>query len=501
MEGIKNKIIYFYILYFMKKKSMIINIIFNAIKTVLNLLFPLITFPYASRVLGVENIGLVQYYNSIISYFIIFAGLGVSYYAVREGTKYRDDKDSLSKFSSELISILLITTFISYIMLFIIFFTNRSSFDEKLLVISSLSIMFSSLSLEWIYQIKEDFVYISLRSFCFHIISFISLILFVKSKNDYYIYAILHVISCGGSSILNILNSKKYITFLKVKVLDLKKHIKPILIIFGSSIATTIYMNMDTVMIGYINGSYDVGLYTVSVKVNQALKMLISSVSTVMLSRLSYYINTNQIHKYKQLLSTGVNSIFLILIPCAFGLIILSEQVIILFSGNEYIQASFASKILSINIIFSVIDTILYYQVLLPFKKEKEACFATIVGAVVNLVLNMYAIKYYSFNGAAVTTLLSEICVFIVLLYYANQSINIRKYINEIYYYIIASVPIFFIGKYCISNYSNYIITIFSTVFISIVIYIPIILIIKKEYILIIQNIRSNTLNRRTNEN
>ena len=187
MEGIKNKIIYFYILYFMKKKSMIINIIFNAIKTVLNLLFPLITFPYASRVLGVENIGLVQYYNSIISYFILFAGLGVSYYAVREGTKYRDDKDSLSKFSSELISILLITTFISYIMLFIIFFTNRSSFDEKLLVISSLSIMFSSLSLEWIYQIKEDFVYISLRSFCFHIISFISLILFVKSKNDYYI--------------------------------------------------------------------------------------------------------------------------------------------------------------------------------------------------------------------------------------------------------------------------------------------------------------------------
>ena len=173
MEGIKNKIIYFYILYFMKKKSMIINIIFNAIKTVLNLLFPLITFPYASRVLGVENIGLVQYYNSIISYFILFAGLGVSYYAVREGTKYRDDKDSLSKFSSELISILLITTFISYIMLFIIFFTNRSSFDEKLLVISSLSIMFSSLSLEWIYQIKEDFVYISLRSFCFHIISFI----------------------------------------------------------------------------------------------------------------------------------------------------------------------------------------------------------------------------------------------------------------------------------------------------------------------------------------
>lgn len=484
----------------MKKYNMAVNIIFNGFKTIFTILFPLITFPYASRVLGVDNIGLVQYYNSIISYFILLATLGISFYAIRQGCKYKNDREKLSRFSSELIFILVCTTIISYLLLFVLIIFSTSTFDIKLLVICSFNIVFCAFNFDWLYQIKEDFVYISIRSFIFQIISLILLFIFVKSEKNYYIYAIIMVISNGGSSILNIINSRKYIRLVKIKLKNLKCHIRPILIIFGSSVATTIYMNLDTVMIGAINGTYDVGLYTVAIKLNQALKMIISSISTVILARLSFYVANGNLKEYEDLLRKSINIIFFILIPCCFGLIILSSQVITIFSGEQYIEANFASKVLSINVIFSVIDTILYYQVLLPFKRENQACFATIVGAIINLTLNLFAIKYFSINGAAITTLTAEIGVFCILFYYSNKEVKLMSSVKDILFYLVAGIPVLFIGKYVTCFINNCIFSVMLTIMISILVYLPIVIFMRINNIILMKYFLKNILYRRKNE-
>ena len=100
-----------------KRKSLKINALLNTIQTIISMLFPLITFPYASRVLGVDNIGRYNFGNSIVSYFVLLAGLGISTYGVREGAKYRDKKKEFEEFVQNIFSINLYSTLLAYFLL------------------------------------------------------------------------------------------------------------------------------------------------------------------------------------------------------------------------------------------------------------------------------------------------------------------------------------------------------------------------------------------------
>ena len=162
--------------------------------------------------------------------------------------------------------------------------------------------------------------------------------------------------STTGNCFFNLFNARKYIDFSVKNELNIKKHIKPIMIIFGTSLATSIYLNLDTVMLGALKGSFAVGSYTASVKVVQAVKSLINSISNVLFPRLSNYLKKKKIKEYKILFYNGLRGIIVVTLPSAIGLCMLSKEIIYLFSGIEYIQAWKSSMILAINIIFSVID-------------------------------------------------------------------------------------------------------------------------------------------------
>ena len=210
-----------------KQKSIKINLIMNTIKTLMSLIFPLITFPYASRILGATGIGRVNYASSIVSYFSMFAALGISTYAVREGARIRDDKEKFSKFSREMLNINLCTTFIAYCALAVFLALPILGNYKKLLVISSLSIIFTTIGTEWIFTIKEEYAYITKRAILFQIISLILLFVLVKNKNDYYWYAALTVISSGGSAFFNLWHSRKIVDWKQKKErLEYRKHLK-----------------------------------------------------------------------------------------------------------------------------------------------------------------------------------------------------------------------------------------------------------------------------------
>lgn len=447
------------------EKSISKNFIFNFIKTLLNLLFPLITFPFASRVLGVDNLGKVQYCNSIISYFSLIASLGISLYAVRQGSKYRDNKSELSKFSKEILIINSCSLLLAYslFIMYLLFFFYKPYY--MLIVICSFTMFFSTFAIDWLYQIKEDYAYITMRSFAIQLFSLILLILLVKTENDYVIYAFISIIGSSGSFIFNIWNARKYIEIRKVNSIELKKHIKPIFTIFGISIASSIYLNLDTVMLGSMVNTVAVGLYSSASKVSQIVKMLITAFSNVLFPRLSNYVARNKLKEYKKLFYISIKLILCLSIPAAMGMVMLSKEIIILFSGEAYVQASLAAKILSINIIFSIIDGALYYQVLLPFGKEKFASFGTAIGAFVNLILNFFMIPIFSFHGAAFTTLLSEMCVFIMLYYYANKILNLKCILIGMIRYVLYSIPIVllcFVFRMFLSNISLIISSVFG---------------------------------------
>lgn len=157
---------------FYEKKSIGMNAFLNGLRSVLNLLFPLITFPYVSRVLSVSGIGIYNFSNTYISYFILIAGLGIATYAIREGAKYRNDRRKIEEFSSQIFSINMIATVIAYVLLFasLLIFKNLSNYVSCILIFS-LQILFTTLGTEWIYTIYEDYAYITVRSIFFKVIS------------------------------------------------------------------------------------------------------------------------------------------------------------------------------------------------------------------------------------------------------------------------------------------------------------------------------------------
>ena len=273
----------------MKKKSLGLNAFLNGLRSVLNLFFPLITFPYVSRVLSVSGIGIYNFSNTYINYFILISGLGITTYAVREGAKYRNNETEISKFASQIFSINMIATIVAYILLFasLIIFKNLHNYVSCTLIFS-LQILFTTLGTEWIYTIYEDYAYITIRSIIFKIFSIALLFLLVKRPEDYLIYAAITVLSAVGSNILNFIHARSFVHIKLTAKTNWRYHLKPVLVIFASAIAVTIYVSSDTTILGLLKSDYALGIYSTSVKIYQMAQGLLSALLTVTIPRLAF---------------------------------------------------------------------------------------------------------------------------------------------------------------------------------------------------------------------
>lgn len=435
----------------MGRKSLKINAILNGVKTILGIIFPLITLPYVTRILQVENLGKINFSYSIVNYFILLAGLGISTYATREGAKLSDNKNQLNDFANEIFTLNLLSTFISYILLIILINLFREFENYKnLIAIQSICILGGTIGVNWIYQIYEDYYYITIRTLFFQILSLILLFTLVKSTEDYIRYAWISVISNVGGNIFNIIYSKKYLNLRIVKKININKHLIPILIIFASNIAVIIYVNSDSTMIGLLcgdKGDYYLGLYSTSVKVYSILKTLVSALTIVALPRLCNYIYNKKIVEYRN----NVNKIFyyllLFLVPTVIGLNVVAKPIIYIIGGEYYLPATTSLHILSFSLVFSVIATFYTNAVLLPFNMEKEVLKATTISAVINLILNLFFIPKFNQNGAALTTLLSEMMVCFILCKQIKSKIEIEIRKNSIISILVGSMSIIIIYK------------------------------------------------------
>lgn len=438
----------------MKKKSLGLNAALNGFRNVLNLFFPLITFPYVSRVLQAEGIGKYNFANSVISYFLLIAALGISNYSVREGAKLRDDRKKISDFASQVFTINLISTILSYILLFLslIIFKNLQSYKTAILIFG-LQIFFTTIGVEWVYTIFEEYAYITIRSIIFKIISIILLFLFVRKSTDYLNYVGVIVFSSVGSNVLNYLHSKKLCDIKIVFKVDWKKHLKPILMIFATGIATQIYLNSDITILGILKNDYIVGIYSVSSKIYGIVKSLVQAIIVVVVPRLSMLLGKGEYKKFRRLLRQVTSALALVTFPSATGLYMLAPQVIILISGKGYLRGVSSLRILCFALVFSVFSWIFAYCILLPARRERFFLIAAVVSAFLNISLNFILIPLISENGAALTTCLAEFVMFIIIVFYSKdilKGVYDSKFLKEFFTYLIGSiiiVAICFVGN------------------------------------------------------
>lgn len=397
----------------MKKPSLALNAFLNGLRSVLNILFPLITFPYVSRKLTVSGIGVYNFSDSIVNYFLLIAGLGINVYAMREGAKYRNNKKEIEKFSSEVFTINIFSTIISYLLLFLclIIFSKLRNYYMCILIFS-LEIFFTTIGTEWIYQIYEDYTYITLRSCLFQIASLILLFIFVKRPQDYLNYAIITVFSVVGPNILNFFHAKKYCRIYLNLHFNYKKHLIPILILFASNIATMIYVNSDITLLGFLKSNYIVGIYSISSKIYQMVKTLVAALLIVTIPRLAMLFGNHKIKEYKKILTKLVNVMVILALPASTGLFMLAKEVILIISGPHFLRSVNSLRILCFATFFSILAWILNDCVLIPAKKEKQLLKNTLISALINVVFNLIFIPILNENSAAISTILAEISMF-----------------------------------------------------------------------------------------
>ena len=420
------------------KNSLKKNFGLNLIKILTNLFFPLITFPYISRILLPEGIGRITYVQSINNYFLLFINLGIPLYGIREIAKVRNNKLEKSKVFSEIFFLNIITTILGVIVYICFYNLNIIKNDKEIFLIFSMVLLFNFLSVDWFFQGIEDYKYITVRTVIVKILSTLSLFIFVKKSSDIYIYSIIVVFSLVGSNFFNIVRALKLVQ-LKLKGLNIKRHLKGIFIIFSMNLAISIYTNLDSVMLGSYGSKYSLGIYSAASKIIALVMGIVTSLGAVLLPRISNYIEEKKEKDIKQILEKTFSFLLFLIIPSIIGIYFTANEIILLFAGEEYLEATTTLKILSLIILFIGFSNFIGMQILYPRGEEKKVFYSVLVGAIINFSLNLYLIPRYYQNGAAFATCVAEFTVVVIQIFLGYKYLKFQKFNYNNFKFLIAS--------------------------------------------------------------
>ena len=413
-------------------KSLKKNGIYNVLKTCSSIIFPLITFPYISRVLQPENIGKINFSSSFVTYFSLISILGLPGYAIRECSAIKNDKEKLNIIANQLMSINIVTTVIAYVFLFLtmIFWHNLDNYRYLILLYSS-TLLFTTLGADWLNTAMEDFGYITLRSVAFQFLALILMFSFVKTKEDYIIYAFITLISSTGASILNIWYRKKYCNIIFTFNIPWKKHLPPILYLFVMHLSVIIFNNTDITMLGLFWGDKEVGLYSTAHKILNISSNVVQSIILVLIPRLSGLFANKDHTKINVLLRKLLSFNILLGLPITIGIILTAKDILAIVGGEKFIEATPILQIMVICFAFSLIGgSFLGNAILIPSKQEKYYMIVCLITALCNVVLNYIFIPSYGAIAAAATTAFNGFLIFLLLLFKVDKNIKIERKAN-----------------------------------------------------------------------
>lgn len=462
-----------------------LNAFLNSFQSLLNLIFPLITFPYISRTLSVDGVGKFNFASSIVSYFILLAGLGISIFAVREGAKLRDNREEFSLFASRIFSINIVSTIISYLVLFLILVlsTSLQKYDIAILIFS-IQIFFTTLGVDWIYTIFEEYSYITVRNITFKFISVILLFIFVKNRDDYLNYIIISVVASTGSYLLNFFHARKFCDIKLIFNFNWKIYLAPILTIFASTVAIKIYLASDVTMIGFLKDEYTVGIYSTATKIYNIVSMMLLAVTSVTIPRLAMLMGQKRTEEYQELLKQLINILLVVILPGVIGLFMISKDIILIIAGEKYLRATAALQITCFAMLGSAMSTIFNQCALMPSKREKKTLISSTTSAVLNIGLNFILIPMFAENGAAITTVLAEFTMMIMNFYFSKDITGFvfrdRQTWKNIFSAVVGCIGIVFVC-YLSSALSNTIIRLIVSIGCSGIVYAIILLLLRNE--------------------
>lgn len=411
-------------------QSVKVNYILNLINTGTQMLFPLITFPYVCRVIEADGIGQINFFQSIISYISLFTCLGIPMYAIREIARDRSDVVQMNRTAMEILLLHSMLTLVGYAIVAILCLTvPQIQVNIPLFLILSLTIFFTAIGCEWFYQGIEDFKYITIRGLIIKTVSVVLLFIFVKSKTDLLYYGCYTVFGVLGGNIFNFFRLRKYIHRENIifSELHIKRHVKPVLKVFSFSVVTSIYLQLNTVLLGFLKNALAVGYFAAATKVMQMLLTMSACLGSVMMPRASHLIAENKEDEFNRLIQKSYDFTLAIALPMTIGLIFCAPSLITALCGVKFEHSILPSQIIAPIILMVAISNVFGIQVLFPKGKINIVTLCCGIGAVADLILNLCLIPFFSYIGTSIAYLGAEVAT-TVSMYFIG-----RKYIPIIY--------------------------------------------------------------------
>lgn len=398
------------------------NILYSGFLTTSLYIFQFVTYPYVARVLGVANIGICNYVQSIVQYFSLFAMLGISVLGVREIAKCNGDQEKLNQTFSQLFTLnLWFTLVVTLLYVLAVFFIPQLAPYKKLLFIGASQLLFGSFAVEWLFRGIENFKYITIRTLFVRLSYIISIFLFVRDSRDYYIYFIIYSGMIVSNGIINWNYRRKFVQFSIQSLAAIKKYLKPYLYLGSQLILTSLYTTFNVVYLGLMCGDVQVGYYTTATKIENIILSLYTSVTLVLMPRISALMESDNKDGVTRLIKLSISLLLAFAIPCIIFSECFTDDIVLLVAGVGYEGAVLPMKIVMPAMLVVGLEQILIVQILMPRRADKQVFINSVLGAVCSVLLNILIVSQLQSVGSAFIWLLSEIVVMCSALYFVRK--------------------------------------------------------------------------------
>lgn len=417
------------------------NFTFNIILTVTQVVVPMVMYAYVSRMILPFGVGEVSFAENLCRYIMLFAALGIPIYGVREIAKNKNKEDVFN----ELVSIHLFSSiFFLLIFIAIIFFVPEIYQSKKLFFIGISLIISNVFAIEWFYQGSENFKFITIRTLFIRFFSLILVFLLIKKPEDYVLFFSILCLSSFLNGFINFLYSRKFVRFKLVFDLKrLKKHLKPLLLIFASTASISVYVLLDSVFLGFLSSKEALGYYSLGLRVSKAPIVLVTALGTVLIPKLSQAYSSGNIEYFNKLIQKSFDFVGIISFPLIVFMIAMSNELILVFAGEYFLPAKTSFIILSVVIYLIGVSNIFGIQMLTTASKDSLMTKSVFLGLVCSVVLNFTLIPYFNEVGAAVANIASELCVTLVMFYFVKSNFSIKFNYRITLLSLLFSLPIF----------------------------------------------------------
>lgn len=418
----------------MKNGKLIRNYIYNTLYQILILIAPLVTTPYISRVLGVTNIGIYQYSQSVANYFVLIGAVGTTLYGQREIAYLQNKPKERSIAFWEIELLRLITTFICSIFYFAVFCTHGSY--PKIYAILTLEVLATAFDISWLFMGMENFKITVLRNTIIKLTGIFCVFIFVKGSNDLGIYTLCVTapLFIGNLSLWFSLKKCLVKTELNVSelIIGIKNRLKPILVLFLPQIAAEVYLLLDKTMIGVLGTHIDqVGFYSQGQKIVKIALTIVTSLGTVMLPTMSAFFAKGDHEGIIKSVKSAFRFIYMISFALLFGLCAVAPYFVPIFFGKGYEPVVPLMMIISPILVIIATSNVIGKQYLLPTKQQNAFTISIVAGATVNFILNIILIHFWDAIGASIATVIAEFVVTGVQCWFVRKQLPLKECIKS----------------------------------------------------------------------